>query len=102
MNSFLDKYCPGFRCVLCKPHPFENKHPSIADGLTEEGHEGKPIMWHAKIQEKKDCQKKENGRWAFPSKFCEYTKRATVMLETMEPINHTDKVVFMDSGLFCT
>ena len=44
MNSFLDRFCPGFMCVLCKPHPFGNKYHSIANGVTEKGLERKPIM----------------------------------------------------------
>ena len=51
MNSFLDKFCPGFMCVPRKPHPFENKYHSIANGVTEKGLEGKPIMWRVKLQE---------------------------------------------------
>ena len=37
MNSFLDKFCPGFMCVPHKPHPFGNEYHSIADGVTERG-----------------------------------------------------------------
>ena len=50
MNSFLEKFCPGFMCVPRKPHPFGNKYHSITDGATEKGLEGKPIMWRVKIQ----------------------------------------------------
>ena len=49
MNSFLDKFCPGFMCVLSKPHPLGNEYHSIADGATEKGLEGNPIMWRVKI-----------------------------------------------------
>ena len=34
MNSFLDKFFPGFMCVPLKPHPFGNGYHSIADGAT--------------------------------------------------------------------
>ena len=36
MNSFLDKFCPGFMCVPYKSHPFGNKYHSISisDGST--------------------------------------------------------------------
>ena len=67
MNSFLDKFCPGFICVPRKPHPFGNEYHSIADGATEKGLEGNPIMWRVKIQEGKDRPKKPYGSWAFPS-----------------------------------
>ncbi|KAL7474339.1 hypothetical protein ACHAW6_000314, partial [Cyclotella cf. meneghiniana] len=32
MNTCLNKYCPKFMVVVCKPHPFGNKYQSIADG----------------------------------------------------------------------
>ncbi len=32
MSSWLNKFCPGFMCVPCKPHPFGNKYHLIADG----------------------------------------------------------------------
>ena len=72
MNSFLDNFCPGFMCVPRKPHPFGNEYHSIADGATEKGLEGKPIMWRVKIQEGKDRPKKPDGSWAFPSEFPGY------------------------------
>ena len=64
MNSFLDKFCPGFMSVLRKPHPLGNKYHSITDG-----YEGNPVMYRIKIQEGKDCPKYANGKWAFSSKF---------------------------------
>ena len=44
MNSWLDKYCPGFMTVPRKPHPLGNEYHSIADGDA-----GKPVMWRIKI-----------------------------------------------------
>ena len=54
---------------LVNPHPFGNEYHSIADGATEKGLEGKPIMWRVKIKEGKDRPKKPDGSWAFPSEF---------------------------------
>ena len=51
MNSFLDKFFPGFMCVPRKACPFGNEYHSIADGVTEKGLEGKPIIWRVKLQE---------------------------------------------------
>ena len=100
MNSFLDKFCPGFMCVPRKPHPFGNEYHSIADGATEKGLEGKLIMWRVRLREGKDGPKNPDGSWAFPSKFPGYSKTATLMLEMTKPVHHTGKVVPMDSG-FC-
>ena len=100
MNSFLEKFCPGFMRVPRKPHPFGNEYHSIADGATEKGLEGKPIIWRVKIQEGKDRPKKPDGSWAFPSEFPGYSKTATLMLEITKPVHHTGKVISMDSG-FC-
>ena len=61
MNSFLDKFCPGFMCVPRKPYPFGNEYHSIADGASEKWLEGKPIMWRIKLQEGKDRPKKPDG-----------------------------------------
>ena len=63
MNSFMDNFCPGFMRVPRKPHPFGNEYHSIADGATEKGLEGKPIMWRVKIQAGKDRPKKPDGSW---------------------------------------
>ena len=52
------------------------------------------------IREGKDRPKKPDGSWAFPSNFPGYSKIATLMLEMTKPVNHTGKVVYMDSG-FC-
>ena len=103
MNSFLNKFCPGFMSVPRKPHPLGNEYHSICDG---DG--GKPIMWRIKIQEGKDRPKKPDGSWAFPSKFegtntkngQKYTKTSTLMCEMTENIHGTGKIVSMDSG-FC-
>ena len=100
MNSFLDKFFPGFVCVPRKPHPFGNEYHSIANGVTEKGLEGNPIMWRVKLQEEKDRPKKPDGGWAFPSEFPGYSKTAMLMLEMTNPVQHTGKVVSMDSG-FC-
>ncbi len=64
MNTWLNKFCPGFMTLPCKPHPFGNEYHTIADG-----DDGKPIMWRMKIIEGKDRPKKADGNWAFPSKF---------------------------------
>ena len=32
MNSWLNKFCPGFMCVPRKPHPLGKEYHSIADG----------------------------------------------------------------------
>lgn len=102
MNSWLNKYCPGFMNVPRKPHPNGNEYHSIADG--DDGH---PVMWRIKIQEGKDRPKDATGKWAFPSKFDgtnakgrAYTKTSTLMCEMTEPIHGTGKIVSMDSG-FC-
>ena len=87
-------------CVPRKPHPFGNEYHSIADGATEKGLEGKPIMWRVKLKEGKDRPKKLDGSWAFPSEFPGYSKTATLMLETTNPIHHIGDFVSMDSG-FC-
>ena len=102
MNSWLNKFAPGFMNVPRKPHPDGNEYHSIADG-----DDGQPVMWRIKIQEGKDRPKDETGKWAFPSKFegqndkgRKYTKTSTLMCEMTEPIHGTGKVVSMDSG-FC-
>ena len=96
MNTWLNKWCPGFMCVPRKPHPFGNEYHSIADG---DG--GKPIMWRVKLQEGKDRPKDTQRNWAFPSEFeSRYFKTASLMLEMTVPIHNTGKVVTMDSG-FC-
>ena len=64
MNSFLDKFCPRFVSVPCKPHPLGNEYHIIADG-----DEGNPVRYRIKIKEEKDRPKYANGKWAFPSKF---------------------------------
>ena len=103
MNSWLDKFCPGFMSVPRKPHPLGNEYHSIADA-----DDGKPIMWRIKVQEGKDRPKDETGKFAFPSEFegknpnsnRKYTKTSTLMCEMTKPIHGTGKVVSMDSG-FC-
>ena len=64
MNSFLEKFCPGFMSVPPEPHHIENEYHSIADG-----DEGYPVMYLTKIQERKDRPKYANEKWAYPSKF---------------------------------
>jgi hypothetical protein len=32
MNTWLNKYCPGFMVVPRKPHPYGNEYHSITDG----------------------------------------------------------------------
>ncbi len=95
MNTWLNKYCPGFMVVPRKPHPYGNEYHSIADG-----DKGYPIMWRVKLQEGKDRPMKADGSPAFPSKFESHTKTAKLMLEMTENIHGTGKIVSMDSG-FC-
>jgi hypothetical protein len=95
MNTWLNKYCPGFMVVPRKPHPEGNEYHTIADG-----DKGAPIMWRVKLQEGKDRPKLANGKPAFPSEFEQHSKTAKLMLEMTKPIHGTGKVVSMDSG-FC-
>jgi len=97
MNTWLNKFCPGFMTLPCKPHPFRNKYHLIADS---DG--GKLIMWRIKILEGKDCPNKDDGTWAFPSKYERmwYSKTIDLLLDMTEPINRTGKVVTGNSG-FC-
>jgi hypothetical protein len=44
MNTWLNKYCPGFMVVPRKPHPEGNEYHTIADG-----DKGAPIMWRVKL-----------------------------------------------------
>ncbi|KAL7525460.1 hypothetical protein ACHAXR_001013, partial [Thalassiosira sp. AJA248-18] len=102
MNSFLNKYCPGFMSVPRKPHPLGNEYHSIADG-----DDGKPVMWRIKLQEGKD-RPMNGGKPRYPSKFEDknpnsgrkFTKTSTLMCEMTEPIHGTGRIVSMDSG-FC-
>ena len=64
MNTWKDKFCPGFMSVPRKPHPLGNEYHSIADG-----DDGKAIMWRIKLQEGKDRPKDAAGKFLFPSKF---------------------------------
>ena len=99
MNTWLNKYCPGFMVVERKPHPYGNECHTIA-GDDEDEAKGRPIMWRCKIQEGKDRPKKDDGSWAFPSPFKGNSKTVKLMLEMTEPIHGTGKVASMDSG-FC-
>jgi hypothetical protein len=49
MNTWLNKFCPGFMALPRKPRLFGNECHSIANG---DG--GKPIMWRVKLVEGKD------------------------------------------------
>ncbi len=98
MNSWMNKFCPGFMTLPWKPHPFGNEYHSIADGDC-----GEFIMWRVKIVEGKDRPKKPDGKFAFESEWeCRYPKAPTVhtLLAMTEPIHCTGKVVTGDSG-FC-
>ena len=95
MSSWLNKFCPGFMCVPCKPHLFGNEYHSIADG-----DDGKSIMWRVKLVEGKDRPKKAGGQWVFPTEFPGYGKTTMTMLEMTKPIHGKGKVVVGDSG-FC-
>ena len=61
MNSFLEKFYPGFMSVPRKTHPLGNEYHSI-----DYGDEGNPVMYRIKIQEGKDRPKDANGKYAFP------------------------------------
>jgi hypothetical protein len=97
MNSWLNKFCPGFMFLPRKPWPFGNEYHTIADG-----DDGKTIMWRVKLVEGKDRPKLPNGRFAFPSKWEEkgYKNTVELLLDMTEPIHRTGKVVTGDSG-FC-
>ncbi|KAL7467273.1 hypothetical protein ACHAXS_007534 [Conticribra weissflogii] len=97
MNSWMDKFCPGFMCVPRKPHPFGNEYHSIADG-----DQGRAIMWRVEIVEGKDRPKLASGAWAYPCEFetAGESKTAALMLRMTKPIHGKGKVVTMDSG-FC-
>ena len=103
MNSFLDKFCPGFMIVPRKPHPLDNEYHSIVD--VDEGY---PVMCQIKIQEKKDLPKYANGKWSFPSNFDgenlntgrKYTKTSSLICEITVPLHGTGEILSTDSG-FC-
>ena len=98
MNSWLNKFAPGFMTLPRKPHPFGNEYHSIADG---DG--GRFIMWRIKLVEGKDRPKLPNGKPAFESQWeRKYPKAPTVatLLAMTEPIHRTGKIVTGDSG-FC-
>ena len=46
MNSWMDKYCPGFMCMPRKPHPFGNEYHTICNG-----DQGQEILWRLEIFE---------------------------------------------------
>ena len=50
MMEWLKKYCPGFMCVGCKPHPFGNERHIISCALTS-------ILFRDLIVEGKDRPK---------------------------------------------
>jgi hypothetical protein len=101
MNSWLNKFCPGFMICPRKPWPFGNEYHSIADSDEKMQH---PIMWRVRLVEGKDRPKLGNGRWAFPTQWerNEEGKSKTVelLLDMTAPIHRTGKVVTGDSG-FC-
>jgi hypothetical protein len=99
MNSWLNKFCPGFMVCPRKPWPFGNEYHSIADG-DENGHN--PIMWRIRLVEGKDRPKLGNGRWVYPTTWENkgYTKTVELLLDVTVPIRRTGKVVTGDSG-FC-
>ena len=103
INSFLDKFCPGFMCVPRKPHPIGNEYHRIADG-----DEGNPVMYRIKIQEEKDLPKYANDKWVFPSKFerenlntgRKYTKTSSLMCKIFMAQGNcvNGKWILCDSG----
>ncbi len=78
MNVWLNKFCPGFKSLPCKPHPLGNEYHSIADG--DKGHF---IMWRIRLVEGKDPPKLPNGQFAFPSKWEKkgYNKTVDLLLD---------------------
>jgi hypothetical protein len=98
MNSWLNKFCPGFMTLPRKPHPFGNEYHLIADG-----NDGRFIMWRIKVIEGKDCPKLPNGKPAFESQWeWKYPEAPTVatLMEITKPIHRTGKTVTGNSG-FC-
>ncbi len=63
MDLWMDKFCPGFMCVLHKSHPLGNEYHFIADG-----DQGRVIMWKVELVGGKDQPKLANGAWASPCK----------------------------------
>ncbi len=97
MNLWMDRFCPGFICVPCKPHPFGNNNHSIADG-----DQVRAILWRVELVEGKDWPKLANGAWAFPCKYevAGQSKTAALMLQITKPNHGKGNVVTMGSG-FC-
>ncbi len=97
MNSWLNKFCPGFMSLPRKPHPFGNEYHLIACG---DG--GRPIMWRVRIVKQMDQPKKPDRRWAFPTKWETkgYSTTVELLMDMTEPLHHTGKVLTGDSG-FC-
>ncbi len=97
MNSWLNKFCPGFMSLPHKPHPFGNEYHLIAD---RDG--GRPIMWRVRIVKGKDRPKKPDRTWAFPTKWETkgYSNTVELLMDMTKPLHHTGKVVTGDSG-FC-
>ncbi len=62
MNTWLNKFCPGFMICPRKLHPFGNKYHSIADSDESGQH---PIMWRVRLVEGKDQPKLGNGGGRF-------------------------------------
>ena len=97
MNVWLNKFCLGLISLPHKPHPFGNEYHLIADS-----DKGKFIMWRICLMERKDWPKLLNGQVAFPTKWGQkgYDKMLDLLLDMMEPIHHTGKMVMEISG-FC-
>ncbi len=97
MNSWLNKLCPGFMSLPCKPHSFGNKYHLIANG-----DDGKPIMWRVRIVEGNNWLRKPDGTFDFPSKWEKkrFSNTVELLLDMTVPIHHTGKVVMGNSG-FC-
>ena len=43
MMEWFNKYAPGFMCVECKPHHFDNERHTICYGLTS-------FLWRVQIK----------------------------------------------------
>jgi hypothetical protein len=66
MNSWLNKFCPGFMICPRKPWPFGNEYHSIVDSDENMQH---LIMWRVGLVKGKDRPKLGNGSWAFPTEW---------------------------------
>ncbi len=90
MSVWLNKFCPGWKCVPRKPHPFGNEYHTICDGELKIC---TPIMFQVEVVEGKD-RPPQLGR----KEFEERGKTVGLMLQMSKNLWNTGKVVTMDSG----